>query len=205
MKISYAICVCDEHVELYSLLAFLVKTIDPEDEINILVDTGRVTPEVRRVLEAFEDRVVVNERLFCGDFSVHRNHHVTLCTGDYVFVLDADEIPQEDLILNIKQVTCDILYVPRINIVPGYTRAWLEKRTFTVNHMGWINWPDYQGRFFKNDGKIRWTRGLHERLAGSNDIKSLEPSPHVAIWHIKTVERQDRQGDFYDTLKPSDA
>lgn len=201
MKISYAVCVCDEHVELRSLLSFLVKTVDAEDEINVLVDAGRVTPEVRGVLETFGDRVVVNERLFCGDFSAHRNHHATLCTGDYIFVLDADEIPQEDLVKNIKQVSCGALFVPRINIVTGYTRAWCEKMGFNVNHVGWINWPDYQGRFYRNDGTIRWTRGLHERLEGTDDVKSLEASPQLAIWHVKTVDRQEKQDVFYDDLK----
>lgn len=201
MKISYAVCVCDEHVELRSLLSFLVKTVDAEDEINVLVDAGRVTPEVRGVLETFGGRVVVNERLFCGDFSAHRNHHATLCTGDYIFVLDADEIPQEDLVKNIKQVSCGALFVPRINIVTGYTRAWCEKMGFNVNHVGWINWPDYQGRFYRNDGTIRWTRGLHERLEGTDDVKSLEASPQLAIWHVKTVDRQEKQDVFYDDLK----
>jgi hypothetical protein len=205
MKISYAICVCDEHIELRSLLSFLVKTVDDEDEINVLVDAGRVTPEVRGVLEAFKDRVVINERRFCGDFSAHRNHHATLCTGDYIFVLDADEIPQEDLIKNIKQVSCGALFVPRINIVTGYTRAWCEKMGFSVNHVGWINWPDYQGRFYRNDGTIRWSKGLHERLEGTDDVRSLEASPHIAIWHVKTVDRQEKQDDFYTTLKSRDA
>ena len=37
MKISYAICVCNEDNELNSLLSFLVKVVDDEDEINVLV------------------------------------------------------------------------------------------------------------------------------------------------------------------------
>ena len=39
MKISYAICVCNEHTELNALLSFLTDVIDNEDEINILVDS----------------------------------------------------------------------------------------------------------------------------------------------------------------------
>ena len=102
MKISYAICVCNEHPELNALLSFLTDVIDNEDEINILVDSGKVTDEVHSVLGKFEDRIVVHKRKFCGNFSKHRNYHITKCTGDYIFVLDADEIPQEALIKNIK-------------------------------------------------------------------------------------------------------
>ena len=74
MKISYAICVCNEDNELNSLLSFLVKVVDDEDEINVLVDSGKVTEEVRNVLEKFEKRIVVNDREFCGNFSKHRNY-----------------------------------------------------------------------------------------------------------------------------------
>ena len=37
MKISYAIPVCNEHIELEKLLSFLVKHIDENDEIVVHV------------------------------------------------------------------------------------------------------------------------------------------------------------------------
>lgn len=202
MKLSYAICVCDEHSELNALLSFLVKVIDDEDEINILVDSGKVTDDVRSILNNFESRIIVNEREFCGNFSRHRNYHITKCTGDYIFVLDADEIPQEMLIKNIKSFDLDILYIPRMNIIPGYTEEWCKQMKFSVNEMGWINWPDYQGRIFKNDGTITWSLGLHEILVGSNKPPSQLPkNPQFGIWHIKSVHKQDKQDTFYKKLK----
>jgi hypothetical protein len=201
MKISYAICVCNEHDELNSLLSFLVGAVDDQDEINILVDAGKVTDEVRSVLEKFKTRIVVNERVFCGNFSKHRNYHITKCTGEYILVLDADEIPQEALLKNIKSFDSDILYLPRMNIIPGYTEEWCKKMKFTVNEMGWINWPDYQGRFFKNNGEITWSLGLHERLIGSDKTAQLQADPRVALWHIKSVQKQDKQDTFYKNLK----
>ena len=45
MKISYAIPVCNEHVELERLLSFLVKHIDENDEIVVQCDKGMVFPE----------------------------------------------------------------------------------------------------------------------------------------------------------------
>lgn len=204
MKISYAICVCNEDIELNSLLSFIVKVVDDEDEINVLVDSGKVTEEVRNVLKKFEKRIVVNDREFCGNFSKHRNYHITKCTGEYIFVLDADEIPQEGLLKNIKSFDGDILALPRINIIPGYTEEWCKKMQFSVNEMGWINWPDYQGRYFKNNGKINWSLGLHERLVGSDKIAQLQASPQHAIWHIKSVQKQDKQDTFYTNLKENE-
>lgn len=201
MKISYAICVCNEHSELNSLLSFLSRVADSEDEINILVDSGKVTEEVRAVLKKFEKRIVVNERKFCGNFSKHRNYHITKCEGEYIFVLDADEIPQEALIKNIRNFDSDILYVPRMNIIPGHTEEWCKRMKFSVNEVGWINWPDYQGRYFKNNGKILWSLGLHERLIGSDKVAQLQANPQLALWHVKCVEKQDKQDAFYSNLK----
>ena len=202
VKISYAICVCNEDRELNSLVNFLLKVKDEEDEINILVDSKNVTPEVREVLKSHGDNIVVNEREFDGKFSDHRNYHATKCTGDYIFAIDADEMPQEALITNIKTFEGDIMYVPRINICPGYTADWITDYKFNLNEMGWVNWPDYQGRYYKNNGEIKWSNDLHEKLEGPNPDKvaMLEAKPLIALWHIKTVERQDRQRAYYESL-----
>ena len=73
MKLSYAITVCNESKELYSLIAFLKKVKDSEDEINILVDSTHVTHNVRDVLRFSEKDIAVKERVFEGDFSKHGN------------------------------------------------------------------------------------------------------------------------------------
>ena len=200
VKISYAICVCNEHRELESLVNFLLKVKDEEDEVNILVDSKNVTSEVRTVLDSYGDKIVVNERAFDGKFSDHRNYHASKCSGYYIFVIDADEMPQEALIVNIKTFEGDIMYIPRINICPGYTAEWLDQHKFQLNEMGWINFPDYQGRYYKNNGEIKWENDLHERLTGSQNVARVDAKPLVSLLHIKTVERQDKQGEYYDSL-----
>jgi hypothetical protein len=200
VNISYAICVCNEDRELKSLVNFLLKVKDEGDEINILVDSKNVTPDVREVLKFYGDKIVVNEREFDGKFSDHRNYHATKCKGDYIFVIDADEMPQEALIVNIKSFDGDIMYIPRINICPGYTAKWLDTHKFSLNEVGWINFPDYQGRYYKNNGKIKWENDLHERLTGSDNVAKVDAKPLVSLLHIKTVERQDKQGEYYDSL-----
>jgi hypothetical protein len=185
---------------LESLVNFLLKVKDEGDEVNILVDSGKATPEVRAVLESYGDKIVVNEREFDGKFSDHRNYHTTKCSGDYIFVVDADEMPQEALIMNIKSFDGDIMYIPRINICPGYTAEWLDKHNFQLNEMGWINYPDYQGRYYKNNGEIKWKNDLHETLEGSDKVARVDAKPLVSLLHIKSVERQTKQGEYYDSL-----
>jgi hypothetical protein len=203
MHLSYAICVCTEARELNDLLYFLKRVKDFEDEINILVDSEKVTDEVRNVLGKYTD-IKVSERNFCGNFSDHRNYHASLCNGEYIFVIDADEIPQEDLIKIIKSIItksgADLIYVPRINICPGYTAEWLDKCNFKVNECGWINWPDNQGRVYKNSGALKWSKGLHETVTGSEKTIGIQNNPSLALWHIKSVQKQDSQDTFYKTL-----
>lgn len=205
MKITYAICVCTEHRELDSLLTCLKHLKDDEDDINVLVDSGKVTEKVKKVIE--EHGVTTCERLFNGNFSEQRNYHIDQCSGDYIFVLDADEIPQEMLIKNIKHVitetSADIIYIPRMNIIPGYTQEWLKKYNFHINDSGFINWPDMQSRVFKNNGTIKWEKGLHEKLEGGEKCIGLQADVQLGIWHVKTIKKQELQDTFYKALSIS--
>ena len=81
MKLSYAITVCNESKDLYALVSFLKSVKDPEDEINILLDTLHTTETMINILDHFKDDIVLNKRDFCGNFSDHRNFHLKKCTG----------------------------------------------------------------------------------------------------------------------------
>jgi len=120
MKISYSIMVCNESRDLYSLIAFLKQVKDTEDEINVLVDTKHVTSRVISVVNHFKNDIVTCERDFDGDFSAHRNFHIENCSGEFIFMLDPDEMPKEHLIKNIKQIIsdsgADLIMIPRLNI-----------------------------------------------------------------------------------------
>jgi hypothetical protein len=194
MSISYAICVCNELRELKELLCFLNKVKRAQDEIIVLCDDNNTTEEVRKLS--------THSRPFNRDFANHKNYLNSLCTGDYIFNIDADEIPQEVLIKTIQTLIKDssheLIYIPRINICPGYTQAFLIKQKFSCNENGWINWPDYQGRVYKKG--LQWEGVVHEKIAVKTKPTVLNASPHLALWHIKSVEKQEEQNALYDTL-----
>lgn len=195
MKITYSIQVCNESRELYSLLNFLIKVIDKEDNINVIVDTLHVTDKVKLVLDNFKNDITIFERSF-DTFYKNSMFHLEKCTGDYNFGIDADEMPQEILIKELKKVLAehdvDILYVPRINIHPGSTQEFITKSQFHVNEMGWINWPDYQGRIMKPD--VKWTDELHTKpITEGKVVGSIGENPICALWHIKSIEKQENR------------
>jgi len=212
MKLSYTIQVCNESRELYSLINFLKKVIDEEDEIIVIVDSLHVTDKVKMVLKHFEKHIKIHERPF-DTFYKNVTFTQSKCDGDYIFLLDADEIPQEELIKELKRIltesNVDILYWPRINIHPGVTQEFLIKNKFNVNQAGWINWPDYQGRIVKKD--VKWTNELHTKpISEGKVVGCIGENPKCAIWHIKSIEKQESRwvndeiaspsGSLYDLL-----
>ena len=71
------------------------------------------------------------------------------------------------------------------------TQEFLHKcKQFKVNEMGWINWPDFQGRVYKNVDHINWSDEIHCKLSGTDKVIGLKPSPQLALWHIKSMEKQ---------------
>ena len=193
MKLTYTIQVCNESRELFSLVNFLQKVIDDEDEINVVVDSDHVTDKVEDVLNFFSDGIRVFRRPF-DDFCKNTNYHMSVANGDYIFHIDADEMPQEDLVRNIKEIIeasgAEVLHVPRMNIHPGATKAFLEEMKFSVNEVGWINWPDYQGRIYKNAKHISWSDELHSKLVGSDKVVAIQADSRLGMWHIKSLEKQ---------------
>lgn len=194
VKITYSIQVCNESRELFSLLNFLVKTIDYVDNIHVVVDSLHKTDKVQKVLDYFKKHITVFERPF-DSFYKNACYHKEVATGDYIFGIDADEMPQELLIKSIKQVISttdsEVVFIPRINIHPGMTQEFLHTcKQFKVNEMGWINWPDFQGRIYKNVDHIKWSDEIHTKLTGTDKAIGLKPTPQLAMWHIKSMEKQ---------------
>jgi len=199
MKITYTIQVCNESRELYSLLNFLIKVKDQEDNIVVVVDSLHTTEKVKRVTEKFSQDITLYERPF-DNFKDNSDFHREKATGDYIFGLDADEMPQENMFFYLKKIIleseADVIYIPRINIHPGATQEFYKWVNLPVNEFGWINWPDYQGRIYINNGKVKWGGdSLHTTLTGGERTIQLKPDPQIALWHIKAIEKQESRWD----------
>jgi len=203
MKISYAIPVCNEHIELEKLLSFLLEHIDENDEIVVQCDKGNTTDKVYQVLQ--HPRFKVIEFPLNGHFSNFKNNLKEHCTGDWIFQIDADELPHESLITNLKPLlelnsTTEMLLVPRVNTVDGLTQEHINKWRWNVNEKGWVNWPDYQTRIIQNSSKIKWQNKVHEQIVGTSTQGVLPMEEEWCLYHPKTIGRQEHQNNFYNTL-----
>ena len=206
MKISYAISVCNEHVEIQRLITFLLKHKKPQDTIVVLFDSENGTSAVERYLRSHSvnDEFIWIPYKFDGHFGNMKNKLTSHCGGDYIFQIDADEIPNESLMINIHAILeendVDVVLVPRVNTVEGLTDEHIQKWGWTVNERGWVNFPDYQWRIYKNSDDIKWQNKVHETLIGYNTISNLPSIEELALYHPKTIDRQVKQNNYYDTL-----
>ena len=208
MKISYAITVCDELEELKRLVDFLTANKHKQDEIVILFDQVKGTQEVLTYLDTIKGikgikGCLVSNR-FEGHFADWKNLLTSNCTGDFIFQIDADEyLPEEfiDLLHQILEANpeVDLYYVPRINTVSGLTEEHIQKWGWRVQN-GRVNWPDYQSRIYRNSPEIKWENKVHEKIVGFTQYTTLPAVDELALIHPKTIERQERQNNYYATL-----
>mgnify|MGYP003116415736 FL=1 len=205
MKISYAIPVCNEWMQLEYLLNYLFKHKREQDDIVVQCDKGNTTPSVYQVLEEFKDKVQIIEFPLNKDFASFKNNLKDHCSGDYIFQIDADEYPDEYLMSTIEWLitnndNVDIFWVPRINTVKGLTQEHIEKWRWNVDPDGRVNFPDYQCRIMKNVKRIKWKNKVHEVLTGYKTESQIPANKEFCIHHPKTIERQEDQNAFYDTI-----
>ena len=206
MKISYGITVHNEANELNKLLEILVHKTDSEDEIVICDDYSN--EETKEVItswsQQYADAKVINhyERKLDGNFSDQKNSVIENSTGDYIFHIDADEYPHEILLQQLKEILeindVDLVWIPRVNTIEGMEPFHAHKWNWKVTENGWVNYPDYQARVFRNREDIRWTRPLHEYITGCKTYAHLPPQEELSLYHPKTIQRQEAQNIWYN-------
>ena len=218
MKISYGITVYNEHRELDNLLHHLSKHIRDEDEVVITQDISKLGSKIiqqdefyklEKVLEKYEygsyfNNLLMTQFVFEKDFAKLKNYTKSKCSGDYVFHIDADEIPNETLIKQLPQILeindVELVWVPRINLVNGITDFHMKLWNWRASEKGWINFPDYQARIFKNVDHIEWVGKVHEVIQGAQTFSHLPPHEELTLMHKKDIVRQEMQNKLYDNI-----
>jgi hypothetical protein len=208
MKISYAVTVSNEFEETIRLINHLKNYKGDNAEIVVLLDSPKAPKELEEFLMVCADgkddfNLIISE--FNGDFANWKNYLNLHCKGDWIFQLDADEMVDGDLMVNLSDILLenedvDLFFVPRINTVVGITEYHIKKWGWQVNESGWINFPDYQSRLFKNKPGIIWKNKVHEKIFGFERYSTFPAEYMFCIKHDKDIKRQELQNSYYDTL-----
>ena len=206
--ISYTITVCDEYMELEKLLNYLRITLKDGDEIVLQMDSSSVTEAVRAVAILYKSRIPsmkVIEHPLNSDFASFKNNLKNHCSNQWIFNIDADEMPSRFLTENIHNILkanndLDVLIVPRWNVVEGITQEHITKWKWKFDDLGRINWPDWQMRIYKKKEEIKWKNKVHEVLDGFEKYSMLPEEKDYCLFHNKSIKRQEEQNEFYNTI-----
>ena len=207
MKITYAITVCNEQFEIIRLVDMIRKNKRPQDDIVVLFDQTNGNSEIPDWLtkQSKYPGFQFWRGFFDGHFGDWKNLLTDYCKGDYIFQIDADEYPNEELFTNLPTILeanpdNEVYLVPRVNTVDGLTEEHIAKWGWKVDEKGWVNYPDYQWRIWKNKPEIKWKNKVHEVLDGYKTYAALPANEALSLYHPKDIKRQEKQNEYYDSL-----
>jgi glycosyltransferase involved in cell wall biosynthesis len=208
--ISYLVTTKNDTFTLLTLLIQLESIVNDTDDELVIVDDFSTDERVLAKLNDFSKtkNIRVLKHALNNDYGGHKNWGIEQCKNDWIFQIDADEIPAEATIGdNLREIiksnpNTELFYVPRINHFVGVTKEHAKKWGWNIdNPNSWINWNtgDYQTRIFKRDyPRIRWENKLHERIVGFKEYGVFPKQEDFALYHYKTIEVQEATNERYN-------
>lgn len=156
-------------------IGLLLQAVGPWADEVVVVDmhSDDGTAQIARDMGA---RVFEHERI--GFVEPAREFAVAQSSGDWILLLDADEIPHPSLARRLRELAAtnapyDVVLIPRLEIMLGRP----------IIHGGW--WPLKKARFFRREA-MDLTPIIHHGLQPRPDarIHRLPASADAAIWHF---------------------
>jgi len=193
-------------------LQFLLEKLYKYSQNNecIILDDYSDDSDTLQVLNNTSDNTFfkVHKHKLDRNYSEHKNYGKSFCKGEYVFQIDDDELPSETLLESLKEIialnpTIDLFWIPRINDFKGVNNQnsaqWGWKLTPYEDRFI-VNFPDLQGRLFRNVDYMRWERRLHEKVEGAKTYVYLPSVYELSLHHNKTIEKQIETNVKYNKL-----
>ncbi len=166
---------------------------------EVVVVDGGSTDNTRAELAALaysngRQPVRVVSHAFTGDFAAQRNFAVDQSSCDWVFELDADEVPGHALLAGLRRIMenahsagIDAVGIPRLNFHDGVLQA-------GVGHCG----LDFQYRLHRR--ACRWDKAVHEEVVGYCARVELELVHGHFIQHLKSTDRHLARNQIYSQI-----
>lgn len=199
IKLNVVILTHNEE-EVFRLLDILKQQKRLDTKVFIVDDYSDTEYYERLVRVAKNDNIELYQHSLNNNFAEHRNFILNIIPkNEWIVMLDADEVVNEKLLVNLVKTTqndeYDVFRLPRINT--------LGETSFDIPEVNWrkpqgIQYPDLQGRVFKNNG-TRYEGKVHEQLTGYIQDKVLK-GKYFTILHHKTTEKQEKQNALYENI-----
>jgi glycosyltransferase involved in cell wall biosynthesis len=178
------------------------------DEI-ILVDTGS-TDQTVTLAKAYTDRIYHFE--WCDDFAAARNFSLEQASGDWIVVLDADEVIEPGHWKELRDAMAaaekEVYFLERRNYSnEASLDAWVpvvEPDSFSREYPGYRAYPI--ARLFVNRADIRFKGSVHETLDTSGEAVSTG-TLSALIHHYEDEDgskpRRERQLNYMRIIETS--
>lgn len=184
-------------------ISVVINTRNEEKNIQRCLDSVRWADEIIVVDMKSTDKTVALAKKYGARTFTHRytryveparNYAIAKATGDWILILDADEVISSPLAKTLKELTrepkgASFFRLPRKNLIFG---KWIK-------HSRW--WPDLIVRFFKK-GAVSWSDKIHSIPLTRGEGRDLEPKEANAIVHYhyesisQYLERLNRYTDI---------
>jgi glycosyltransferase involved in cell wall biosynthesis len=194
-RISGVIIALNEAHQLHYALGTLVPWCD-----EVIVVDQHSEDETAAIAERMGATVYQHDRTG-GIADPARRFAVGKATGDWVFILDADEMVPPTLAAHLRAYVegdpqADVVLVPRANVILG---RWLRHGN---------NWPSRHARFFR-PGSLLMTDRIHRSIVPAPGTRrhKLAADPELAIWHFPGGNLSDlvRKVDRYTDIEARQA
>jgi len=162
-KISACILSKNEEVDIERCLENIKDYVD-----EIVIVDGLSEDKTVEIARKYTDKIYQKE--FSGSFAVERNYSIEQSTGDWIFIMDADEVCEKSLLAKLRELTNQNKY-------DAY--SFLRKDVIPNGEVVESGHPEIHVRLAKKD-KMRYYGAIHERAVVFGKVKFI---PEIIYHH----------------------
>ncbi|SKB67137.1 Glycosyl transferase family 2 [Acetoanaerobium noterae] len=163
-KLSICMMVKNEEIHIERCLESIKPIVDRTDVELIIVDTGS-TDKTVSICKKYTDEVYFKE--WFDDFSGMRNITISYATGEWIFILDADETMEK--------------YDELEKFLDSEPNETLKNKTYSITGKNYTNLNNHDSysifptmRLFRNDGNFRYEGTVHNQPRFSPPVGKLD-------------------------------
>jgi glycosyltransferase involved in cell wall biosynthesis len=205
--ISVALLTHNETPQFHWLMQTLTPALPLIHEIVVVDDFS--DDDCVAAIRSYEGKLPLRffQRSLEQNFARQRNHMKSLCQGEFIFYLDPDELPSDEIVFGLPRITemmtrenVDACTLPRFNFLYESDQQ-LHPRSFDLNNLKHkSHWED-QFRILRNTPDLYWTMPLNEYLTGMRRCYRFPQLLRYALLHPKNIEHGTKQQQFYKSFR----
>ncbi|MDG2154285.1 MAG: glycosyltransferase family 2 protein [Crocinitomicaceae bacterium] len=180
-KVAAAIITFNEERNIERCIIGLLECVD-----EIVVMDSFSNDETKNICNQYGVRFIENK---WQGYAQTKNKLNDLIDADYIFSIDADEVPDrilQEQILNIKSDSKERIYI--LNRYTNYCGKWIK-------HCGW--YPEFKARIFPKD-KAKWEgEFVHENLNYDKSLEEVTLDGNLEHYsYYNRIEHQERANKY---------